>query len=1110
LAAHEAFAVQDRVTSDPLIERTIADWPVAVGEVAVSHAEASYGDSRPSFTVVEMFVAVYLSGLAVMLSRIIVAAARLHRITRQTRELDHRDQELAMACAKELSLSRVPDCRISSQIDTPMATGVVRSTILLPASFVTWTVECRRSVLIHEMVHVARKDGIFDFLSQLVVAAYWFHPVVYLVSRAIRYERESATDERVVQSGINPIDYARHLVAVLSGIQLERHIRGATAMSGYGDTSSRLKRILAIADGNSRPCPSAALLACGLLLTIAVCGVRMTFAQSPRTEEPIDPDGRAGATVDEPEHAEPVRDILATGEVQRSSNELSNATNEFALANPAFQVAVRAVDQADANTDDTFFQRMRRVELSKNVDRNYSLSVSGTVTDLAGQPAAGAVVILRQSRSNATTFRDVPDLSDDVFARTTTDAAGRYAFRDISPRILPLGKPGQWDVIVASPEGAIGWHHLPEIKRRKSMTSVVNIGLKRSTTVSGVVTDPGGKPVAGVLAHLNAFTMPINAPRDFGGETLFLHRCALTPRIKTDATGRFEIHGVPDPSVVTVSLIHNDWAIKSIAIRSSDKVKPGRLYREYPRPSSNPMLFASDHKHVLDPGFPIKGIVHREDGSPASGLKLTIGTVRFAETDADGRFTFRLQPDAFKRIASLPPGFQRKGVLVSIYPGENSDVLPKRETVSKEQATSGELIRYTVQSGVALSGRIVSDNGDGIGDTRIKAMPAAALAAPVDPRRPDYRLFPTAVTDREGRYRLAVPTGEVLLVAYGESDRLSMPERFRVRSGHETWGPSARILVDRFAARPIDAPTITVPERPSVTVRCVDQQGTPVARAAVRLLHRLPPEEKSWTRDTVLAENYVTDEKGSVTLRPSRLIASNVILHAVIDEDDRHLWAEQTMPANPAAQPHTVTMKPMWRITGKVTVEGAPMRNVDVMVWRQPPHRSFHGSHSMSGEPRAVSDDGIYEWYVPPNGIYWVEMWKAHGTHNNPSGRYRVDRVSAGEYRAEEIKFIRADGTISGTVLSRAGEPIVGARVSAHPKFMDGNRMLLANPSPNAGRATTNENGEFQIEGLPDGTYQLSAYGTERPRRLQSASAPAQTGDTNIAFRLFPTVVRDE
>jgi beta-lactamase regulating signal transducer with metallopeptidase domain len=107
--------------------------------------------------------------------------------------------------------------RISSQIEAPVVIGVLRPLVLLPNSSQEWNDERMLAVLLHELSHVRRHDGLALLIAQLACALYWFHPLAWIARNRLRRECELAADEAVIAAGLRPSSYAQHLLEIARG-----------------------------------------------------------------------------------------------------------------------------------------------------------------------------------------------------------------------------------------------------------------------------------------------------------------------------------------------------------------------------------------------------------------------------------------------------------------------------------------------------------------------------------------------------------------------------------------------------------------------------------------------------------------------------------------------------------------------------------------------------------------------------------------------------------------------------------------------------------------------------------------------------------------------------
>src|SRR4029077_14584403 len=124
--------------------------------------------------------------------------------------------------ASRCELWLVPDLR------SPAATGWWRPKVLLPQNVVP-RLETQHlvDVLRHELMHVRRRDYLWDRLATLGCYVLFFHPAVWLVRRRLRWDRELVCDEGVVEgSDARRLEYATCLTTLASRGWLpdEKHV----------------------------------------------------------------------------------------------------------------------------------------------------------------------------------------------------------------------------------------------------------------------------------------------------------------------------------------------------------------------------------------------------------------------------------------------------------------------------------------------------------------------------------------------------------------------------------------------------------------------------------------------------------------------------------------------------------------------------------------------------------------------------------------------------------------------------------------------------------------------------------------------------------------------
>ena len=180
------------------------------------------------------------------LAQMVVGMFGVWFVAKDAKELEHDGAlvELDRAC-DQLALGRDVRLLVSSRISVPVIWGVFRPVLLLPAEVTKWPIERLRVVLLHELAHLKRFDGISLIATRIAVAIFWYHPLAWSLERAGRGECERACDDLVLASGTRPSDYADHLLAIARSMPTFDPFRSVTlAMSRKSQLEGRLLSIL--------------------------------------------------------------------------------------------------------------------------------------------------------------------------------------------------------------------------------------------------------------------------------------------------------------------------------------------------------------------------------------------------------------------------------------------------------------------------------------------------------------------------------------------------------------------------------------------------------------------------------------------------------------------------------------------------------------------------------------------------------------------------------------------------------------------------------------------------------------------------------------------------
>jgi len=191
-----------------------------------------------------MLTLAWLAGTLWMFGRLLVGVANVRRIVRRSVPADDDWQQLVEDAWTSIGAETDVRIVISAEAAMPFTSGLLRPVIVLPDSSADWTTERRRSVLLHELAHVRRRDLVTNAVVQVACAVYWFHPLVRLAARHVRIEAERACDALVVAAGTRPSDYAGDLLEIARTMRSSATATVALAMARRSDFEGRLLAIL--------------------------------------------------------------------------------------------------------------------------------------------------------------------------------------------------------------------------------------------------------------------------------------------------------------------------------------------------------------------------------------------------------------------------------------------------------------------------------------------------------------------------------------------------------------------------------------------------------------------------------------------------------------------------------------------------------------------------------------------------------------------------------------------------------------------------------------------------------------------------------------------------
>jgi hypothetical protein len=268
--------------------------------------------------------------------------------------------------------------------------GLWRPKIILPAGADGWSDERQRIVLAHELAHIRRHDGLVLLAAELLRAAHWFNPFVWVACRRLREESEFACDDRVLATGIAPAEYASHLLAVARHAAGQSRAWGPTPAIAHPSTLER--RVAAMLNSRHNRESITRRLRSGVVGAITAASVSLAAADVVTSPPPVDP---MSPTVVASEPLVPTWSPAAAAAAPlTTARDAARPNRVFAPVQPTAQTFSITTSQAQA-------------------------TVAGAVVDQTGGAIPGATLSLTREEST-------------VRQQTLTAADGRFAFRDLA------------------------------------------------------------------------------------------------------------------------------------------------------------------------------------------------------------------------------------------------------------------------------------------------------------------------------------------------------------------------------------------------------------------------------------------------------------------------------------------------------------------------------------------------------------------------------------------------------------------------------------------------------------------------------------------------------
>jgi beta-lactamase regulating signal transducer with metallopeptidase domain len=259
LAGRRDVACDPRLTTVALVAvlvfPCVVQWAPKVWELP-GGALAAVGGVAPTWfgSLGRLLVGAWLLGAGMAVARILFALSGLRRWR---------------ADSRLLGMYRGVEVRELAQLGGPVAAGMWRRMIFVPAAWHGWSESARTMVLLHEHAHHQRRDPLWRLIGEVVVALHWYHPLVRWMQKRWIAQCEYACDARVLSNGVAASTYAGLLCDLASGSGRQLGL----AMASAEGLEGRVRRLMGTPPQRRRATVVLGVLGfLGVALMLALCG----------------------------------------------------------------------------------------------------------------------------------------------------------------------------------------------------------------------------------------------------------------------------------------------------------------------------------------------------------------------------------------------------------------------------------------------------------------------------------------------------------------------------------------------------------------------------------------------------------------------------------------------------------------------------------------------------------------------------------------------------------------------------------------------------------------------------------------------------------------------
>jgi TonB family protein len=200
------------VTSPALVATMTTSSPADAPATTLTGADAAVVPAWPS---IERVIAIVLwVGIVIRAAWLAIGFSVLGRIRREADRLDPVPEPIARA--QDLVGVSAALC-VSTRVAGPFTFGLRDPVVVLPPAIASLEPSVQHAIACHELLHVRRRDWMFQVIEEGVRTIFWFHPGLWWLVGRIQLTREQVVDQESIALVDSRERYVEALLAVATG-----------------------------------------------------------------------------------------------------------------------------------------------------------------------------------------------------------------------------------------------------------------------------------------------------------------------------------------------------------------------------------------------------------------------------------------------------------------------------------------------------------------------------------------------------------------------------------------------------------------------------------------------------------------------------------------------------------------------------------------------------------------------------------------------------------------------------------------------------------------------------------------------------------------------------